>query len=170
MYRKNNFQKFSEMVPLACWAYRTLWTSILFLVQQTQQVDVFTGEKKKKSYCTPVVFTERERGEGREGREGESVETEKHIPYFLELSLKSVYWLSQHRHRWKRRWNLTVASSSNFPNSSFRSLTSSCAVHWEARLVKPTMSANRMLSEQKKKKKRISPKWGRNSSGLDSLA
>lgn len=66
MYRKNNFQKFSEMVPLACWAYRTLWTSILFLVQQTQQVDVFTGEKKKKSYCTPVVFTERERGEGRE--------------------------------------------------------------------------------------------------------
>lgn len=168
MYRKNNFQKFSEMVPLACWAYRTLWTSILFLVQQMQQVDVFTGEKKKKKLLhTSSIYREREGGGE---REGESVETEKHIPYFLELSLKSVYWLSQHRHRWKRRWNLTVASSSNFPNSSFRSLTSSCAVHWEARLVKPTMSANRMLSEQKKKKKRISPEWGRNSSGLDSLA
>lgn len=42
---------------------------------------------------------------------------------------------------------LTVASSSNFPNSSFSSLTSSWAVHWEARLVKPTISANRMLQQ-----------------------
>lgn len=44
---------------------------------------------------------------------------------------------------------LTVASSSNFPNSSFSSLTSSWAVHWEARLVKPTISANRMLQQKK---------------------
>lgn len=45
---------------------------------------------------------------------------------------------------------LTVASSSNFPKSSLSSLTSSWAVHWEAKLVKPTMSANRMLSEERK--------------------
>lgn len=45
----------------------------------------------------------------------------------------------------KKGNRLTVASSSNFPNSSFSSFTSSWAVHWEARLVKPTISANRML-------------------------
>lgn len=44
----------------------------------------------------------------------------------------------------------TVASSSNFPKSSFSSLTSSWAVHWEARLVKPTMSANRMLQQKER--------------------
>ncbi len=44
---------------------------------------------------------------------------------------------------------LTVASSSNFPKSSFSSLTSSWAVHCEARLVKPTMSANRMLDRMR---------------------
>lgn len=42
---------------------------------------------------------------------------------------------------------LTVASSSNLPKSSLSSLTSSWAVHWEARLVKPTMSAKRMLQD-----------------------
>lgn len=46
---------------------------------------------------------------------------------------------------------LTVASSSNFPKSSLSSLTSSWAVHWEAKLVKPTMSANRMLSEDRER-------------------
>lgn len=51
-----------------------------------------------------------------------------------------------------RETRLTVASSSNFPNSSFRSLTSSWAVHWEARLVKPTISANRMLWRKEKEK------------------
>ena len=40
---------------------------------------------------------------------------------------------------------LTAASLSNRAKSSFRVMTSSCAVHWDARLVKPSMSANRML-------------------------
>lgn len=42
---------------------------------------------------------------------------------------------------------LTVASSSNLPKSSFSSFTSSWAVHWDAKPVKPTMSAKRMLQE-----------------------
>lgn len=45
----------------------------------------------------------------------------------------------------ERRAVLTVASSSNLPKSSFSSFTSSCAVHCDARPVKPTMSAKRML-------------------------
>ena len=49
---------------------------------------------------------------------------------------------------------LTVASSSNFPKSSLRSLTNSWAVHWEARLVKPTMSAKRMLRERQRERQR----------------
>lgn len=40
---------------------------------------------------------------------------------------------------------LTVANSSNFPKSSFRSFTSSWAVHCDAKLVNPTMSANNIL-------------------------
>lgn len=47
--------------------------------------------------------------------------------------------------QWER---LTVASSSNLPKSSLRSLTSSCAVHCDARLVKPTISANKILQEK----------------------
>lgn len=42
----------------------------------------------------------------------------------------------------------TVASSSNLPKSSLRSLTSSWAVHYDTRLVKPTMSAKRMLQDR----------------------
>ena len=44
---------------------------------------------------------------------------------------------------------LTFASWSNLPNSSFSSLTSSCAEHCEDREVKPTMSAKRMLEIKK---------------------
>lgn len=40
---------------------------------------------------------------------------------------------------------LTSASWSKRPKSSLRSLTSSCAVHCDARTVKPTMSAKTML-------------------------
>lgn len=47
----------------------------------------------------------------------------------------------------EHRAALTVASSSNLPKSSLSSFTSSWAVHWEAKPVKPTMSANRMLQE-----------------------
>lgn len=43
---------------------------------------------------------------------------------------------------------LTVANSSNLPKSSLSSFTSSWAVHWDARPVKPTMSANRMLQKE----------------------
>lgn len=54
-----------------------------------------------------------------------------------------------YRGQFVKRWGagsaLTVASSSNLPNSSLRSFTSSCAVHCDARPVKPTMSAKRML-------------------------
>lgn len=39
----------------------------------------------------------------------------------------------------------TLASRSKLPNNSLRTVTSSCAVHWEDILVKPTISANRML-------------------------
>lgn len=48
----------------------------------------------------------------------------------------------------ERRAVLTVASSSNLPKSSFSSFTSSCAVHCDARPVKPTMSAKRMLRDR----------------------
>ena len=44
-----------------------------------------------------------------------------------------------------------MASSSNLPKSSFSSLTSSWAVHWEAKLVKPTMSANKMLEGERER-------------------
>ena len=40
---------------------------------------------------------------------------------------------------------LTEASLSKRANSSFRVMTNSWAVHWDARLVKPSMSANSML-------------------------
>lgn len=43
---------------------------------------------------------------------------------------------------------LTAASLSKRAKSSLRVMTSSWAVHWDARLVKPSMSANRMLGRQ----------------------
>ena len=47
------------------------------------------------------------------------------------------------------RWGgLTAASLSKRAKSSLRVMTSSWAVHWDARLVKPSMSANRMLGRQ----------------------
>lgn len=51
-------------------------------------------------------------------------------------------------HRTEASAALTVANSSNLPKSSLSSFTSSWAVHWDARPVKPTMSANRMLQEE----------------------
>ena len=42
---------------------------------------------------------------------------------------------------------LTDASLSKRAKSSLRVMTSSWAVHWDARLVKPSMSANRMLPD-----------------------
>lgn len=45
---------------------------------------------------------------------------------------------------------LTLANWSNRPNSSFNSLTNSCAVHWEARTVNPTISANKILQQIEK--------------------
>lgn len=47
---------------------------------------------------------------------------------------------------------LTDASLSKRANSSFSVMTSSCAVHWDARLVKPSMSANSMLQERRWRK------------------
>lgn len=41
-----------------------------------------------------------------------------------------------------------MASSSNLPKSSLRSFTSSWAVHCDAKPVKPTMSAKRMLQDK----------------------
>lgn len=43
---------------------------------------------------------------------------------------------------------LTEASLSKRANSSFSVMTSSWAVHWDARLVKPSMSANSMLQKR----------------------
>lgn len=44
---------------------------------------------------------------------------------------------------------LTAASLSKRAKSSLRVITNSCAVHWDARLVKPSISANRMLRRHK---------------------
>lgn len=48
---------------------------------------------------------------------------------------------------------LTAASLSNRANSSFRVMTSSCAVHWDARLVNPSMSAKRILQRQRENRR-----------------
>lgn len=50
---------------------------------------------------------------------------------------------------------LTAANLSKRANSSLRVITSSCAVHCDARLVKPSMSANKMLQKHKDKRDRI---------------
>lgn len=49
-------------------------------------------------------------------------------------------------------WSLTAASLSKRAKSSFSVMTNSCAVHWDARLVKPSMSANKMLLGKEKKR------------------
>lgn len=50
---------------------------------------------------------------------------------------------------------LTAASLSKRAKSSLRVITNSCAVHWDARLVKPSMSANKMLQKHKDKRDRF---------------
>lgn len=50
---------------------------------------------------------------------------------------------------------LTAASLSKRAKSSFRVITNSCAVHWDARLVKPSMSANKMLQKHKDRKESL---------------
>lgn len=57
-------------------------------------------------------------------------------------------WPQEQLHQTKGVAALTVASSSNFPKSSLRSFTSSWAVHCDAKPVKPTMSAKRMLQDR----------------------
>lgn len=57
-------------------------------------------------------------------------------------------WPQEQLHQTKGVAILTVASSSNFPKSSLRSFTSSWAVHCDAKPVKPTMSAKRMLQDR----------------------
>lgn len=49
---------------------------------------------------------------------------------------------------------LTAANLSKRANSSLRVITSSCAVHCDARLVKPSMSANKMLQKETQRQKR----------------
>jgi hypothetical protein len=46
---------------------------------------------------------------------------------------------------WSKKGFLTFASWSNLPNSSLRSLTNSCAEHWDESSVNPAMSAKRIL-------------------------
>ncbi len=50
---------------------------------------------------------------------------------------------------------LTAASLSKRAKSSLRVITNSCAVHCDARLVKPSMSANKMLQKHKDKRNSI---------------
>lgn len=54
---------------------------------------------------------------------------------------------------------LTAASLSKRAKSSLRVITSSCAVHWDARLVKPSMSANKMLRKTQREKRGPSVLW-----------
>lgn len=69
----------------------------------------------------------------------------------------------QQEHKNKRKQNydrkLTAASLSNLAKSSFSVMTSSWAVHWEARLVKPSMSAKRMLGKREEKQKKSVTKF-----------
>jgi len=59
---------------------------------------------------------------------------------------------------WEEFESLTCANWSKRPNSSFNSLTSSCALHWDDSTVKPTISANKILFWEKEEEK-VKNEW-----------